>query len=161
MVIISLWISHFVHELDFLFLFNCLSVFSCSPLKFLKWLFWIPYHSSPLLRMKCWSFISFLGGIISLWYFVILDSLNWFLCIWVITPLCQTVYLLWQRQTFTPLVSLWFLGMSAGNVLRQGPAILVYFGVKQLFELRGWRWGACYTKKLDRLLAGLPSQVRL
>ena len=50
------------------------------------------------------------------------------------------IYLLWQRQIFTPLVHLWFLGVSAGNVLGQvGPAIMVYFGAKQLFELRGWR----------------------
>lgn len=52
---------------------------------------------------------------------MILDSLRWFLCIWVSSLLFQALWVCFCRDSFLPVPSVWVSGCvsSAGNILRQ------------------------------------------
>lgn len=71
-----------------------------------------------------------------IFFFVILDSLCWYQCIWVPGPLFQTLQVHFAEKVLPQAAQFRFLGVSAGNVLGlMGAAILACMGMRQIFEL--------------------------
>lgn len=82
---------------------------------------------------------------------MILDVFRWYLHIWVMGLLFQTLQDSLAETVLHMSGQFGFLSLSAGSVFWiVGPAIIVYFGARQLFKLAGRDGEACHWLKMAR-----------
>lgn len=137
MVSFALSILLFSSYIVFLIVFSCLCILVVHKISLRRW-FWIHCQFIDLhfFKINYQGFINFLWWCHIYLFFVILDSLYWYLHIWAIRFLFQTYRFALAE---TDLYQCGSLVMSAYNVLGHvGSATMVYFGVRQLLELWGW-----------------------
>ena len=104
--------------------------------------------------------ISF-GGVMLTWFFMILNSLRWYLHIWVSSLLFQTLQICFDRDSSHQSAQFGFLDISAGSILWQlGLATRVYFEARPPPKLWGQGRGASSWEYLDRncWLSSLPKR---